>query len=640
MTTSQGKKSSGSFLRRALSLLVVTTFITTNHFTAFSFAQTISAEKNRSAVQSANPMRLSDLNIPESIGKADEIFTGTSVQTVILIQDAHAIPDAQHSITRLIDHFQQNYGIDTVALEGASAGLDPEMFKTFPDQETLKKVFKGYHEKGELAGGVAAAIFNTRPGQYRGIEDWNIYQDGIRLYLEAMKRQPVIREKLLATTKELRKEKESSYPPKLLEVDRLMETFQANGANLLEVMEKLAEIKAPAPGSELALLVEESRKGSESDADLNIEVKRLADEVKRDLTALKPSAAGSQLTAFNKKYQEFQTSGITPEAFASFMKDLVVEFRLPVKVSEKLRGSVKRQQRMEDIQGTKLFEDFEKYADGVADSLMTDGKQREISRRSRELRLLERFNRLELTHEDWRQLQKMDPRSKIRDAGKKEKSPGNSYLVSNILNLASEFQDHFAFYKNAIRRDSVLFDNLRKLLTTDRESSGAVIAVAGGFHARGLTRLLKDADISYALLMPAIQTLPDQTTYRDQMEGKVSWKDSFKVENGKVSLYNAFVRGTRDRLLLMVPGTAGTGSGNPSRNVPGTVDENSVLKNWRDNIIRDMAGKNKITESGQYTRFIDELVKAADDRVPAADDIRTMLMAKVEKFIEIGRAHV
>ena len=49
---------------------------------------------------------LADVSLPAEIGKIRETYRGTSDKTVILIQDAHSIPDAQRSIQSAIDHFQ------------------------------------------------------------------------------------------------------------------------------------------------------------------------------------------------------------------------------------------------------------------------------------------------------------------------------------------------------------------------------------------------------------------------------------------------------------------------------------------------------------------------------------------------------
>ena len=160
--------------KRILSLAVIISFIATNHFGPIAFAMpggrqaagntSLDIEKgtgNHSLPVPFSLQNISQVRVPSEIGKIQELSKGKGSKVVILIQDAHAIPDAQKNIQRLIDHFQKEYGVGLVALEGAAAKLDSQIFKSFPDKETLKKVFQGYRERGELAGGVAAAIFST-----------------------------------------------------------------------------------------------------------------------------------------------------------------------------------------------------------------------------------------------------------------------------------------------------------------------------------------------------------------------------------------------------------------------------------------------------------------------------------------------
>ncbi|MFA6600198.1 MAG: hypothetical protein WCU74_04170 [Candidatus Omnitrophota bacterium] len=541
------------------------------------------------------------------MGAVDEFFRGKNPKTVVLIQDAHAIPAAQASIAALIGYFEKEYGITHVALEGAADELDAEMFRTFPDKKALKQVFKTYHDQGNLAGGVAAAVFPSQGGaatgasrtRFFGMEDWELYQDGIGHYLAAIKVQPSISEKLDAEQQGISEEKQKIYPERLLVLDRAIEKFEDNKADLLEVLKRLAAVKPPAAGSELEILFGEAEKGaaamtsgvdgsSPREPSIDVEVRQIAKQVKQHL----PQKGDGPRNRFNEKYQEYQTSKISPEVFALFLKELIVKYKLPVKASKALGEKVRRQKRMEDIQGTKLFDDFEKYAEEVKASLFENDRVREINRLSRELSLLQRFNKLELTHEDWEEL----------------KGTGKSGLPAS---LNGEFAAHFAFYENAIQRDHALFENLKQQLE-EGGSSRALAAVAGGFHARGLTRLLKENGISYVLLMPSIKDIPEETSYRDQMLGNVPWKDYFKVVNGKISVYNAFVRSTRDRLL------AGS---NPTSQF--------TLKYWRDEILRDLASKKRLTEAGSYTKFIDEVTPQGREKSEAVKS----LQEKAESFI-------
>ena len=195
--------------------------------------------------------------LPSELGSIQEQYQASGESPlVIMIQDAHAIPDAQKNIEKLIQHFQKEYGVNRVALEGASAQLNPQIFKSFPDKEHLHEVFQKYYEDGVLTGGTASAIFSDNSSIYRGIEDWDLYEEGLVTYLQAMEQEAEILTKLTAMKEEIRKQKEKIYSKELLEVDRMIETYYDNHEHLLEVLEELAKIQKPTAGSEMALLLE------------------------------------------------------------------------------------------------------------------------------------------------------------------------------------------------------------------------------------------------------------------------------------------------------------------------------------------------------------------------------------------------
>jgi len=89
----------------------------------------------------------------------------------------------------LILHFQSEYGVALIAVEGSSHAMDLTLFKNYPNQEALKQVMNEYHNRGELPGSVSAAMFSDYPSLYHGIETWEDYEAGALLYLQTMAEQ-------------------------------------------------------------------------------------------------------------------------------------------------------------------------------------------------------------------------------------------------------------------------------------------------------------------------------------------------------------------------------------------------------------------------------------------------------------------
>ena len=252
-------------LRRILSAWVLIAFIATNCFPLPVHAAEVSIPD---AMPESLPRDLSAVHIPQEFGKVQEFFQGKGDKVVVLVQDAHAIADAQRNIQKIIGHFQTRYGLALIALEGASSKLDAQIFRSFPDQELLRKIFEEYLEKGELTGSTAAAIFSPARALYHGVEDWGLYEEGLGLYLKAVETDAGIFEKINSLQNELQKQKESTYSKELLELDGLLSGFRENHAYLTDLLPKLAQLQAPEAGTELALLIEEIKGGKENRASI------------------------------------------------------------------------------------------------------------------------------------------------------------------------------------------------------------------------------------------------------------------------------------------------------------------------------------------------------------------------------------
>ncbi|MDP3920444.1 MAG: hypothetical protein Q8R76_06545 [Candidatus Omnitrophota bacterium] len=371
-----------------------------------------------------------------------------------------------------------------------------------------------------------------------------------------------------------------------MKIDYALSEFHNNLSGLLKVLGELAAVKEPESGSEIALLLNESKRGEDDVTSAGQEVRRISAEVRRYLE----SQHSKRLSDFNKKFQEFLTQKLSAEGMALFLRDLIQEHKIPVKASARLLGLMKHEKQMRDIEGTQFFDDFRAYSDEVKESLFRDDAERALDLRVNRFGILKKLSALELTHDQW-----LDFKNRIAEffPDMEAAEQNEEYFLADAL------RRHMAFYDNAERRDGVFFENLTEAMA--KHSAETSILIAGGFHAKGLTERFEKENISYALLVPHMTAVPEDSPYKEHMKGNVSWKHYLRVEDNKIDLYKAFVRGTRDRLLAM----SGTEPG-------------KILKRWRDQILRDLAERGGLERAGDYTALIDEAAGKGDDWTAAA----------------------
>ena len=157
--------------RRLVSACLLFVFIVNQLFTFPSYAGNAGEipRSNRPGL----PASPQEIVVPRKLGKILETYRGSENKTVVLIQDAHAVPEAQRNIRKLIDYFQKRYGLKIVSAEGAASRLDLQIFRSFPDKNLLGQVIGRYLDEGEMTGLTAAAagaVVRTWRDRVRALE--------------------------------------------------------------------------------------------------------------------------------------------------------------------------------------------------------------------------------------------------------------------------------------------------------------------------------------------------------------------------------------------------------------------------------------------------------------------------------------
>ncbi len=554
------------------------------------------------------------LSLPSELGTIEEINAGAPLvgaPTIILIQDAHAIPEAQKSIRKIIEFLHVRYGIDLVTLEGAAGKIDSTFLRNFPDKPRLEQAIDAYLSRGELSGAFAASILDSNEAAYFGIEDQKLYEEGISAFLEALRQRPGLESILEKEKGRLDALKEKIYSRSLLEIDHALNAFYEDPKGFLDLLIQLSRIKAPDPDSELGILFQEIK---------GVPPAGFEREVKNVVAIMRQMGPGPTLAPLEAVYQDYLTSRIDAEDFALSLKSVIDEYHFPITFSKSLLKRISLRQRLKHLQGPKLFKEFEAYTQSVKESLFRSEQERQLDQESRKLYLLRKLVKLELTREEWEEFKTVASRqslvaSKSANTSEKLKVPGAAKLGAwHPLGLGG-LTPFIRFYQNAEARERAMAGNLVKILPNQRGSvvgadprvcppdhgrthgcaptMESIIFVAGGFHTEGIQRLLAAQDISYAVISPAMPQIPKETHYLDYMRGSVSWKNYFEVKNGRIDLYEAFSKATRDALIQHRFDTR-------------------LLKPWRDELIRSLYKQGRIVEAKRYTRFIDEAAKGRE----------------------------
>ncbi|MBU3759575.1 MAG: hypothetical protein FGM27_06550 [Candidatus Omnitrophica bacterium] len=587
-------KQSKKIIHRALSVLLIAVFLLSENAVAQPFPAVTPAVPDTSLHSPTE-----GFVVPPGLGSIQEYFKASeNAPFVLLIQDAHAVIDAQHSIQSLIGYIQKHYGVKLIAVEGGAGKMDTTLLHTYPDDFIKRQVFERYLKRAEVSGIEMAAVLNSQRGTYYGIEDWELYELNYAAYLRVHETREDVQQILRQFRGEMDRWRRELYTPELNEFHERLQAFEEDRAHLLEFLKYLTRVnRVPSIGYEhLAPLMESAAKdeSEEEIKNINASVRSMAESFRRGYFSRIPREVQME---FNQKNQAHKTGQMEDGAFLKYIVEVGKSVGLEPKLPLLLRDLVGQAETLSMIRGTRVFDELKQYLEETENKLLGSVEQRNLADKFKKLRLLENLVKLELIRDDWEKL-------------------NASPLPENWrTRLGDSLAPAMDYYRVALQRDAAFKRNLADQMR--REKTRSAIVLAGGFHTVGFIDALKAEGYSYAVITPKIESLDGHEAYDDVMQGRLSYADNLET-----TLYDAFMRHAS---LQMVSDLDQSGY-------------QRVLKVWRDEVIRALASEGRIREAGKYTRYIDRLTRVFHEKFEGAQRApvtREQILAAIEE--EMGR---
>lgn len=515
---------------------------------------------------------------------------------VIVIQDAHAILDAQNNIRELIQYFQKQYGVRFIALEGGAGKLDPLLWRSFPDQKIKSEILENYLKRGELTGAQMAAILSSEKSNYYGIENGELYEKNYLAYLNAQKVKDAALQQITSIRTALDLERKKVYSEKLNSLHEQSEKLKAEQSSLVDFLkyaqseivtsDSRAEFDQKYP--QLSVLMSSLDKEATASA-LNSDaaIRQMAEQFKKKFIH---KLSKSEAMTFHGKYQEYASGQGDPAAFLKYLVSMAESVGVKPHLTSEMKALLGNHEALVAIRGTRLFEELQQFTTETENRLAVKSEEKQLIEKYKQLDWLRDLASLELTRDQFDDYQQ-----------------NPEFYFSGLPK--TDFEPALAFYGHALARDKALFENLNQLL--EKEKTKSAIVLAGGFHSQGFEKALKEKGFSYAVVTPKISSLNGQEVYQDVMRGKISFKNYLKT-----SFYDAFARHSSIQMLK-------------------AADENQtgpVLKAWRDEIIRNLAEEGAIEKAADYTHYLDDLFKIQYEKTVSSG--KTFSFERIQEAIQ------
>ena len=499
-----------AFLRTVASLITVF-FLMTN---------TVSAQTLSLAPYDASLARLTDLRIPENAGTLGERYQGDPGKPfLIFIQDAHTSREAQYRIRDLLTHFDKQYGIRSLFLEGATRRLQPSLYHFYKESDPSRKIGSFLLEQGELTGAelflLEQEIAGRKDISADGIESIETYAENLRQFRAVSAGSSAVHGFMATVRQCLRARADKVFSRELRSFFGLYEDHLEGKITLQVFLDHLKARASEHLGLDLGnakhqfeypmfvryAMIQALQSSVDPAAVAAEEAKLRAwlEGQKLDTAILdRVSGKGESRIGVRRElealYRDTASKGFDFKSYPAWS------------ASAAYRGF------QEELEAGPLTEEMDRLTEVLFNAMAKSAEERSLLGTARNAILLEKLLTLTLTGQEWETITSKEGGLDL---------PGTAKAAGVDLaadpSLQNTFKSATEFYKTAREREDPFLRNITEHFQKGSGKAGVVIT--GGFHAESLKAKLRAAGFSYIEVSPRITALEkhDEKLYRSAM---------------------------------------------------------------------------------------------------------------------------
>lgn len=445
----------------------------------------------------ASLINLANFSIPGNLGMIMDAYrSGNDKRFVFVVQDLHIHPPVQKKIRDLLGFLikqPQLKNTRLIGVEGAEGQIPTMAEASRPNPALKRKVADFLIEQGELTGAEAFAIEHGRGDLLWGVENDKYYQADRYLYVMTLKARKELRQRLDFLDARLtevtnRKLKQPAAVKEVARIEKALEqgmmqptavlrTWLKQGANLPLKMRPYPRLRA------LANVIEVEEQGGHS---------QLVNDARNFISVLGPYLMAPERRELEKLGKS------DPELYYLRLVWLARERHLEGALPPTLRGYAAGLSGIRDFSAFDVEQELLTFAPEFKAFLSKDKRSQNAFLAQKSLRFLARYLSQQATDYEvmaWtRHMQEMIARVKALGLLSDQEVNELTHRISNQID----------FYSLALVRNEPMIKNLLAEMKL-RDSSETAVLVAGGFHTRGLTDVLRKSGVSYIVLTPTVE---------------------------------------------------------------------------------------------------------------------------------------
>ncbi len=406
--------------------------------------------------------------------------------------------EAQANIGRAVQELINQKKVDLVALEGAFKPIDLTPFRTFSNQDTIRKVADYLLRENRISGPIHTAFTSPNPiPLFLGVDDPRHYRANIEAYRASAARMEKYKKWLRKEEQKLREKRGEVFASELLDFDNHIQAYRDGTVKLGEHVQFLSSHTTEIPANCTLFLEALNLEASLDFPQLDAERSRLLEKLLRKLSTEETSSLVGTSVAYRAGH-------LNPSDFYQTLNDLCQKKGLPLDQFPRMKAYLQYVLWSDRIDAEKLFDELKFVEERAYAPLVRTAEEKELVDLSKRLYLVGKLLDFALTPEEWREY------SSSREGGDDDLGSFES------------------FYHEAELRDEKMAENLISSFPRKRESrpqtqkkvddldprfrgddGTLVVLVTGGFHSQGIDQRLADAGYTVVTFVPKITKVED-----------------------------------------------------------------------------------------------------------------------------------
>jgi len=481
---------------------------------------------------------LSQINIPSELGRIIEVYDaerdkGQGIRDkakgvlVVHIQDLHTNAEAQYNEASILETLIKDYGMSLVLSEGAEGEVDTSSVSNFPDAEVREKTARIFVESGELTAEEYLSITKYPDLPIWGIEDKDVYFKNIIQFNKIVKFSPKSQVFISQAKKALENLRPKLYTSELKEIDQKEVQYENEEIETKEYLDYISSyieyFNIPTDKyKNISLLIEATEQ------EKTINQAKIGQDSQNLLMNLQAALSGSSsrrtMDLLMAKAELFKGQKISAFSFYSYLRSLAIKHLEEEMLKyPDMDDFVDYLTKVNSLDTTKLFVEMEDLAYEVKLNLAQTQEQKTLVQGLRNIKFLENLFNLKVSNEE------LDYYLSNRDSHRVSffkdflKPTLKKYGIQTTIDYNSELIDMRLeeieeFYQTVKKRDFSMVDN--SIREIKRRNAKVAALIGGGFHTKGITRLLKEQGYSYVVVSPYSTTEVDEENYQYLLSGK------------------------------------------------------------------------------------------------------------------------